>query len=93
MRAVSDGTLRSVPPAFFGLPAADPTEHFYACGFRHLPALRRLAVGIYGFAPFRENLLEKRYAKSLWHFTEQNHEGGCAKRSEIVPGHYERRFV
>ena len=40
----------------------------------------------YDFAPHRENLFEKRCAKSHGHFTEQNHEDRRAKRSEIVPG-------
>ena len=40
----------------------------------------------YDFAPQRENLFEKRCAKSQGHFTEQNHEDRRAKRSEIVLG-------
>ena len=40
----------------------------------------------YDFTPQRENLLEKRCAKSHGHFTEQNHEDRRAKRSEIVLG-------
>ena len=40
----------------------------------------------YDFALHHENLLEKRSAKSPWHFTEQNHEDRRAKRSEIVLG-------
>ena len=38
----------------------------------------------YDFAPHRENLFEKRCAKSQGHFTEQNHEDRRAKRNEIV---------
>ena len=65
------------------LPQWNTFSALFSASSRDTAARRR---GYYGFASYRKNLLEKYCAKSLRHFTEQNHEDRRAKRSEIVLG-------